>query len=194
MAPCRVVAVTTLAIVASMIGGSSPSHHPRKHSIAAPWLVRGPNAVLSTVAGPGYSVFTCQVVGFSGATCYDPYQMRHAYGVDTLIASGFDGTGKTIVIVDAFQSPNIVQQLTTYNTFYGLPGLNGLGGPPNASLGTFTQIAPDGLTPFVPGDPDMIGWAEEISTVNPTRTMIATASSLPPVNAVWTRLPSFTPT
>jgi subtilase family serine protease len=41
--------------------------------------------------------------------------------------------------------------------------LNGLGGPPDPSLGTFTQIAPDGLTPFVTGDGNMTGWAEEIS-------------------------------
>ena len=50
-----------------------------------------------------------------------------------------------------------------YDSFYGLPGLNGLGGPPDPSLGTFTQIAPDGLTPFDPTDDNMVGWAEEIS-------------------------------
>ena len=41
--------------------------------------------------------------------------------------------------------------------------MNGLGDPTDPSLGTFTQVAPDGLTPFVPGDPNMTGWAEEIS-------------------------------
>jgi subtilase family serine protease len=89
--------------------------------------------------------------------------MRHAYNIDSLIQAGYDGTGKTIVIVDAFQSPNIVLQLNTYNTFYGLPSLNGLGAPANPSLGSFTQIAPDGLTPFDPMNDDMIGWASEIS-------------------------------
>jgi len=89
--------------------------------------------------------------------------MRHAYQVDSLISAGYSGTGHTIVIVDAFQSPHIVAQLNVYDTFYGLPGLNGLGNPPDPSLGTFTQVAPDGLTPFVPGDPNMTGWAEEIS-------------------------------
>jgi subtilase family serine protease len=89
--------------------------------------------------------------------------MRHAYNIDNIISAGYTGSGTTIVIIDAFQSPNIVQQLNFYNTFYGLPSLNGLGGPYNPSLGTFTQIAPDGLTPFVPGDPNMTGWAEEIS-------------------------------
>jgi subtilase family serine protease len=89
--------------------------------------------------------------------------MRHAYGVDTEISGGFTGTAKTIVIVDAFQSPNIVSELNVFNTFYGLPSLNGLGNPFDPTLGTFTQIAPDGLTAFVPGNPDMRGWAEEIS-------------------------------
>jgi subtilase family serine protease len=89
--------------------------------------------------------------------------MRHAYNIDKLINAGLDGRGKTIVIVDAYQSPHIVNQLNVYNTFYGLPSLNGLGGPSNPNLGSFMQVAPDGLTPFVVGDPNMTGWAEEIS-------------------------------
>ncbi|HSS69686.1 MAG TPA: S53 family peptidase [Casimicrobiaceae bacterium] len=107
----------------------------------------------SAGAGPQYGLFTCQVglASIPGRQCYDPYQMRHAYGVDALIAAGYDGTGHNIVIVDAFQNPNLVSQIATYNAFYGLPPTN------------LTQIAPDGLTPFVPGDPNMTGWAEEIS-------------------------------
>jgi subtilase family serine protease len=131
-------------------------------SAVSPFLKLGDQAIPTGVADPGYGLFKCQV-GLSVGACYDPYQMRHAYNIDTLINAGFDGKGKTIVIVDAFQSPNIVLQLNTWNSFYGLPGLNGLGNPPNPSLGTFTQVAPDGLTPFVPGDPNMTGWAEEIS-------------------------------
>lgn len=122
----------------------------------SPFIQVGPQAIPANVAGPGYGLFSCQV-GLSVGQCYDPYQMRHAYNIDTLINAGFDGTGKTIVIIDAFQSPNIVQQLNTYNSFYGLPSLNGLGGPPDPSLGTFTQVAPDGLGPL------NVGWAEEIS-------------------------------
>src|SRR5437588_8899539 len=136
----------------------------RKGSPVSPFLKVGPRAIPSEVVGPNYGLFTCQVVGRSpGTTCYDPYQMRHAYNIDTLINEGLDGRGKTIVIVDSFQSPNIVQQLNSYNAFYGLPGLNGLGGPFNPNLGTFRQVAPDGITPFVVGDPNMTGWAEEIS-------------------------------
>jgi subtilase family serine protease len=141
------------------------AHH--RHSVA-PFLVAGPQATPSgTTAGTvgaQYGLFTCQVIGLSpSTTCYDPYQMRAAYQVDSLINVGYNGAGHTIVIIDAFQSPNIVQELNTYNGFYGLPSLNGLGGAPNPLLGTFTQVAPDGLTPFITGNADMTGWAEEIS-------------------------------
>jgi len=45
----------------------------------------------------------------------------------------------------------LVAELTAFDSFYGLPAIS------------LTQIAPDGLTPFVIGDPNMTGWAEEIS-------------------------------
>jgi subtilase family serine protease len=137
-----------------------------KSSGTAPLLVKGPQAtpVDATASNDGvtYGLFSCQV-GLSTGACYDPYQMRTAYGIAPLIAAGYNGFGKTIIIVDAFQDPNIVQQLNYFDAFYGLPGLNGLGGAEDPTLGTFTQVAPDGLTPFVQGDPNMTGWAEEIS-------------------------------
>ena len=77
--------------------------------------------------------------------------MRHAYQIDSLIAQGYDGTGQTIVIVDAFQHPTLQAQVDTFDTFYGLPAIQ------------LTQVAPDGLTPFDPTDDNMLGWAEEIS-------------------------------
>ena len=153
-------AAAVLVVIAALAGVSRLSQDRPK--TMAPFLKVGGRAIAAGVAGPGYGLFTCQV-GLNPLTCYDPYQMRHAYNIDTLIGAGFDGRGKTIVIVDAYQSPNIVQEQNVFNAFYALPGLNGLGGPPNPSLGTFTQIAPDGLTPFIAGDANMTGWAFEIS-------------------------------
>ncbi len=145
-----------------------PAMAAKPHHAMVPFLVVGPEAIPagtpSGAPGPQYGLFTCQVVGLNpGETCYDPYQIRHAYQTDVLISEGYDGFGHTIVIIDAYQSPNIVQQLNHYNSFYGLPSLNGLGGAFDPSLGTFTQVAPDGLTPFTPGDANQTGWAEEIS-------------------------------
>ena len=44
-----------------------------------------------------------------------------------------------------------------------MASLNGLGGSHDRHLGSFTQIAPDGLTAFDPTNDDMQGWASEIS-------------------------------
>jgi subtilase family serine protease len=156
----------TLTILASSVSSVGVIPVAPNHGVTV-FLKAGPQAVLSNVsatASPNYGLFTCQVLGLNPTiTCYDPYQIRHAYNIDTLINSGFDGKGKTIIIVDAYQSPNIVQQLNYYNSFYGLKSLNGLGAANDPNLGTFSQIAPDGLTPFDPNDGNMIGWAEEIS-------------------------------
>ena len=155
----------TIAIFASTVG-VIPVSAPKTVS---PFLQVGPKAVLADTTSntnPNYPIFTCQLAGNpnpAGRTCYDPYQIRRAYNIDKLINAGYTGKGKTIIIVDAFQSPNIVNQLNYFDSFYGLPSLNGLGGKPDRKLGTFTQIAPDGLTPFDETNDDMVGWAEEIS-------------------------------
>src|SRR4051812_8177230 len=146
------LAVVSAAAVFAL--GHEPAGQHKMHTFFA----RDSKAAALEATGPDYGLFSCQV-GRSTGQCYDPYQMRKAYGVDTLIAGGFDGRGKTIVIVDAFQNPAIVSQTANFNSFYGLPqfGDTAHGG------GTFTQVAPDGLTPFVVGDGNMTGWAEEIS-------------------------------
>jgi subtilase family serine protease len=160
-------ALTVTVATATMAGSTvqtTAANTGHVRSVASPAFVLGPQAVPAATAGPTYGLFTCQIVGLSpGATCYDPYQIRSAYNIQSLIDAGFDGFGKTIVIIDAFQSPNIVSQLNTFISFYGLPGMNGLGSPSNPNLGTFTQVAPNGLTPFDPSNADMIGWANEIS-------------------------------
>ena len=145
--------------LAVTLGLSAYAAKPSKavtHNMVHPWSAHDPNVMSVASSGPDFGLFSCQV-GRSTGQCYDPFQMRTAYGADTLINAGFDGRGKTIVIVDAFQNPNIVSQVASFNTFYGLPQFNTGSGP------TLTQFAPDGLTPFVVGDSNMTGWAEEIS-------------------------------
>ena len=111
---------------------------------------------------PAYGLFSCQV-GLSVGACYDPYQMRHAYGIDPLIAAGFDRQGKDdrhrrrIPVPEHRAAAELLQHLLRP------AGLERAWQPADPSLGTFTQVAPDGLTPFVTGDANMTGWAEEIS-------------------------------
>src|SRR3984893_4765823 len=138
----------------SLVFLSQPAIAARANHTMSPVLRLGSQETLANLqagaAGPHYGLFNCQV-GLSKGACYDPYQMRRAYHIDSLISAGYDGTGHTVVIVDAYQNPNLVSQVAFFNAFYGLPALS------------MTQYAPDGLTPFVVGDPNMTGWAEEIS-------------------------------
>ena len=153
-ARCRfsLLLVVALSLTAFPAAAASTPKVAGKRRVASPFIVKGPQVFPSGLSTPKYGLFQCQVGLTPGDICYDPYQIRHAYNIDNLISAGFTGKGKTIVIVDAFQSPNIVDQLNQYDAFYGLPGLNGLGAPADPSLGTFTQIAPDGLTDFDPTD------------------------------------------
>ena len=45
---------------------------------------------------------------------YQPDQVRNAYGVTGVLAGGIDGSGVTVAIVDAYASPTIVSDATTY--------------------------------------------------------------------------------
>jgi subtilase family serine protease len=53
--------------------------------------------------------------GPSGIT---PTQLQAAYGLDT---SPYAGAGQTIAIVDAFRNPNVYQDLTMFDAYWGLP-------------------------------------------------------------------------
>jgi subtilase family serine protease len=85
---------------------------------------------------------------------YAPNQLQHAYGFDQpILVNGtpttLDGSGQTIAIIDAYDDPYIIDEITTFSTQYGLPrveaGFN------------FTKATPQG-TP----SPDS-GWATEIA-------------------------------
>jgi subtilase family serine protease len=145
--------------IASGAAASASGYVP--HMSVSPTIM--PAGSPSPSAGASYGLFSCQLAGSSPVVCYDPYQLRQAYDAAGVIGSGNNGFGKTIVIVDAFQQPNIVADLNYYDAFYGLPPLNGLGVGSNSSWGTFTQIAPQGLTPFDSTNGDMLAWAEEIT-------------------------------
>jgi subtilase family serine protease len=82
--------------------------------------------------------------------CYAPAHLRAAYDIQPLLDAGIDGTGTTIVIVDAFSDPTIARDLATFDAAFGLP-------PANLDI-----IAPDGQTPF-DGSRLQFGWAVEIA-------------------------------
>lgn len=81
--------------------------------------------------------------------CYTPSFMKAAYD----FPSNIDGSGQTIVIVDAFGSPTITHDLSVFDKVFNLP-------PPPS----FTILCPDGCPAFNPLNPhDPVGWAFETS-------------------------------
>jgi subtilase family serine protease len=86
-------------------------------------------------------------------TCYSPQFVKTAYN----FPSTLDGTGQTILIVDAFGSPTIQQDLAKFDQTFGIQA-----GPSF----TFTILCPEeGCPVFDPSDThhDEIGWSIETS-------------------------------
>src|SRR5690348_10524552 len=155
---CLLVLATGSSFVAAQT--SNPGAHSAKRALTSHFSKVGPQAV-PAAAGSNYGLFTCQV-GRSPATCYDPYQMRHAYGTDQLISAGYNGKGKTIVIIDAFGDPYFLSSdLGAFDSFYGLPKMNGADST-DASAPTLSVVTPDGYQLQKDGSPVFDeGWAQE---------------------------------
>lgn len=133
-------ASTAIGTAVATAGMMTPAIGSSPHYVVAGHVTSDPTA----------TTFACQTT--TPAQCYGPAQIRAAYGVDTLAKqTGVTGAGRTIVIVDAFQSPTIVNDLHLFDQEFGLsdPKLN--------------IIAPQGLTPFDQSNADQTSWAGEIS-------------------------------
>jgi subtilase family serine protease len=85
-----------------------------------------------------------------GFECLGPPDVRTAYGLNSLLDSGFTGVGETIVLIDSYGSPTIAADLHKFDSDYGIPD------PPS-----FKVLSPLGTVPFDPTQPDQIGWAFE---------------------------------
>jgi subtilase family serine protease len=54
---------------------------------------------------------------------YDAAEIQKAYGLDKVYKTGWDGTGQTIMIVDAFGSNTILADANLFSSLNGLPAL-----------------------------------------------------------------------
>ncbi len=52
---------------------------------------------------------------------YSPQDVYRFYGLNTVYGRGYTGKGQTVAILDAYGSPTITQDLTTFNSIYNLP-------------------------------------------------------------------------
>ena len=97
--------------------------------------------------------------------CYPPSFLKTAYDFPpTTGKKGLDGTGQTIVIVDAFGSPTIQSDLDKFDTTFGLPAttVQILCGPTwTGSDNCPVKTIPDLISAPNAGLCGAVGWAEE---------------------------------
>ena len=94
--------------------------------------LRAPEAhIFTTGGGAPFAVYSGNRYGQDLGTpppnapsCgYDANEIQTAYGLSALYKTGWDGTGQTIVIVDAFGSNTITADANQFSTMNGLPAL-----------------------------------------------------------------------
>jgi subtilase family serine protease len=99
----------------------------------------------SRSASAGF-LFSCQEPG-AALNCYTPQELATAYN----IPSKLTGAGQTIVIIDAFGSPTLTQDLGVEDSTFGLPAAN------------LNVIYPNGQPAFDPANADEVNWSGEIA-------------------------------
>jgi subtilase family serine protease len=140
----------------SLMSVSAAAPHAAIHPITSPHLVHlHPMATHSAHGGAPTGVVTPlhhrinKFLGGPATSALTPSQIKTAYEFPK-IANG--GAGQTIAIVDAYDDPNILADLTTFSRQFNLPLPNTAGGP------KFTVAYSGGSRPAANG-----GWAQEIS-------------------------------
>ena len=136
------VATSTAALGSTASNASHASDpgtfvvHPAAHDVRGAFMAPVP-----------FSDAQCEAV--FRIDCYVPDQIEAAYNLPALYGRGITGRGQTIVVVDAFGSPTIADDLLQFDQYLGL------GTPP-------MRIVRVGHVPtFDSGNADMIGWASE---------------------------------
>ena len=146
--------VGAVVAIAAAAGGAS-AQHTAFGGAKTPAIGAHPEYqyVGNYAASPDITVFGCQTRTFPNPAgwCYGPDQIQTAYGIKPFLQNGLDGRGRTIVIVDAYGSPTIQQDLALFNTAFNLPSAD------------FSIVNMPGLQPFNPADPNQVGWSGEVS-------------------------------
>jgi subtilase family serine protease len=145
------LAALSMAVPAVGVTVASPAAHVSSaHPIPD---VTGPMVKTTQFPAP-QTIAQCQA-DFK-INCYTPVQYRVAYDLNPLYSGAatgraITGAGETIVIVDAFGSPTIENDLRTFDAQFGFPN-------PDLQIDQFGAVPP-----FDPNNATQVGWAEETS-------------------------------
>src|SRR3954470_14329549 len=108
----------------------------------------------------------------AGRRCFDPQSTRAAYNVNPLYAQGFDGSGRTIAVVDSYGSDTMAHDLHVYDQQFSLPPMCGEEGVTcRSGMPKFSQLSVQGspATKAPPsksngtGQEDKSAWALEVA-------------------------------
>jgi subtilase family serine protease len=127
--PAVIAALVALAALAALVGlggassGAAAASGTAVRPLVSDWQYLGNS-------GTPPSQAACNAVG---RRCFSPGAMANSYNYAALHASGNQGQGKTIAVVDSFGATTIRQDLATFNTAFGLPHLCGESGPSDPS-------------------------------------------------------------
>ena len=142
----RILPIVAIALLLSACAPfSSSSQDPNASSAPAQKATK----VVSPAATPtSAAIAACPVPQDTG--CITPYDMRVAYGVQSLLEKGYTGKGQTIVDIVSYGSPTLQQDMDTFDQQFGLPPI------------TIKILSPLGTQPVDhPSATDLGGWAEE---------------------------------
>ena len=107
-----------------------------RKSLAAATIAIQPDIAMSRLISTSAPPTTAQCEAQFQVACYSPNQIERAYDLPALYAKGYNGAGKTIVIVDSFGSTTVRHDLAVFDKAFNLPA------PPS-----FKIIQPAGAVP-----------------------------------------------
>jgi len=122
----RIIPVFIAAFIATMFVGPAFAA-PGPAVVTKPVLHMNTVQSQVTLLPPSFNPQTggvpfCDSVSLGSLLCYTPSFIKTAYNFPSTRGwGGLDGTGSTIVIVDAFGSPTIQSDLNTFDSTFGLP-------------------------------------------------------------------------
>jgi subtilase family serine protease len=108
----------------------------------------------------------------AGRRCFSPQAIRASYNLLPLYASGNDGSGRTIAIVDSYGSDTMAHDLHVFNQAFGLTQMCGEEGVTCAAgMPTFSELSLQGSpatkappsTSHGTGQEDKSAWALEVA-------------------------------
>lgn len=114
---------------------------------------------LKTYKTPGHSLPLATYYGTiydqtqNVAVSYSPLQLENHYGLTSLIRQGYDGTGQTIALVEAYGYAAAETDANAAAKIFGLPAL---------TSNNFEVVYPEGQ-PLNPNAADLTGWTTEIA-------------------------------